>query len=450
MGKSSRIGSYIAGVPLAYYGYALQKTWSSIDIGDLPQGFILSSGFQEFLGGVLFLALIPLSMLIGHSKRRAFLFPLGVSVQVASALLAFVVGELELASLPVMAVSVILKAVGLVIMGALWIEVYAMLNPLRAVYLLASSAVLTAVALYIFDNDEGARLFVVRLLLPLASAYCYWLSYKDPSRGKEVADATDARLFPYKAVVFVAVCSFSYGSTLSAMGPGLTNYVAAVPAAVVMLVVVFGSRRFGVAIIGYLTTILMVCGYLMTILLPQSFGLGASIVLDMGYGLMGLMVLLIVCTVSYGTKASAIWLFGILASSQFVCYHLGFWFSRLVPAGSQSIDSTIVGIVVVVALVVCCPVLSAEKGLSASWGARRVAAAEKGEDPRLQGLRASYGLTERESEVLSLVARGESVSSIAGEMVVSESTVKSHLHNIYTKFGVHSRSELQRIINGEK
>ena len=197
MGKSSRIGSYIAGVPLAYYGYALQKTWSSIDIGDLPQGFILSSGFQEFLGGVLFLALIPLSMLIGHSKRRAFLFPLGVSVQVASALLAFVVGELELASLPVMAVSVILKAVGLVIMGALWIEVYAMLNPLRAVYLLASSAVLTAVALYIFDNDEGARLFVVRLLLPLASAYCYWLSYKDPSRGKEVADATDARLFPY-------------------------------------------------------------------------------------------------------------------------------------------------------------------------------------------------------------------------------------------------------------
>jgi DNA-binding NarL/FixJ family response regulator len=54
-------------------------------------------------------------------------------------------------------------------------------------------------------------------------------------------------------------------------------------------------------------------------------------------------------------------------------------------------------------------------------------------------------LSERETEVLVLVARGLSNYQIATEMHLAESTVKRHLANIYEKVGVGSRSEATRL-----
>jgi DNA-binding NarL/FixJ family response regulator len=53
---------------------------------------------------------------------------------------------------------------------------------------------------------------------------------------------------------------------------------------------------------------------------------------------------------------------------------------------------------------------------------------------------ARHGLTQRESEVLSLVVTGLSNRGIAGRLVVSDETVKSHLRSIYRKLGVSDRA----------
>ena len=54
------------------------------------------------------------------------------------------------------------------------------------------------------------------------------------------------------------------------------------------------------------------------------------------------------------------------------------------------------------------------------------------------------GLSERETEVLVLVARGLSNDRIAEELNLAPATVKRHLANVYQKVGVRSRSEAVR------
>jgi len=50
-------------------------------------------------------------------------------------------------------------------------------------------------------------------------------------------------------------------------------------------------------------------------------------------------------------------------------------------------------------------------------------------------------LTEREREVMGLIARGRSNRAIAEQLYISEKTVKNHIRNIYEKLAVGSRAE---------
>jgi DNA-binding NarL/FixJ family response regulator len=50
-------------------------------------------------------------------------------------------------------------------------------------------------------------------------------------------------------------------------------------------------------------------------------------------------------------------------------------------------------------------------------------------------------LTERESEVLRLVATGKANKEIAAELMIGEKTVKTHVSNILSKLGVQSRTQ---------
>ena len=54
-------------------------------------------------------------------------------------------------------------------------------------------------------------------------------------------------------------------------------------------------------------------------------------------------------------------------------------------------------------------------------------------------------LTEREREVLALLAEGLSNKAIAARLYLSVRTVEGHLASLYPRLGVHSRTEAMRV-----
>jgi DNA-binding CsgD family transcriptional regulator len=90
--------------------------------------------------------------------------------------------------------------------------------------------------------------------------------------------------------------------------------------------------------------------------------------------------------------------------------------------------------------------LGDQDSAAGEFAVARRALAELGAAPaadqvdRLLGRQRPGGLTEREVEVLRLVAEGRSNHDIARELVLSQKTVERHLSNIFTKLDVPSRT----------
>lgn len=58
------------------------------------------------------------------------------------------------------------------------------------------------------------------------------------------------------------------------------------------------------------------------------------------------------------------------------------------------------------------------------------------------GISQEHGLTPREEEVFSMLARGRNREYIESALQVSRNTVKAHVKHVYTKLGIHSHQEL--------
>jgi DNA-binding CsgD family transcriptional regulator len=67
----------------------------------------------------------------------------------------------------------------------------------------------------------------------------------------------------------------------------------------------------------------------------------------------------------------------------------------------------------------------------------------------LEEERAAPPLTDREREILELVAAGKTNAEIAEAIWIAPGTVRKHLENVYEKLGVHSRTAAVATLNGE-
>ena len=56
-------------------------------------------------------------------------------------------------------------------------------------------------------------------------------------------------------------------------------------------------------------------------------------------------------------------------------------------------------------------------------------------------------LSPRETEILGYLGRGLGIVFVANTLVISESTVRTHVKSIYRKLGVSSREELLKLVD---
>ncbi|MDR1014334.1 MAG: helix-turn-helix transcriptional regulator [Coriobacteriales bacterium] len=70
-------------------------------------------------------------------------------------------------------------------------------------------------------------------------------------------------------------------------------------------------------------------------------------------------------------------------------------------------------------------------------------------ESRCEELSTQGALSRRESEIMLYIGRGYSPAYIAKKLFLSDSTVRSHVKNIYRKLGVHSRQDLLQLIDDD-
>lgn len=67
-------------------------------------------------------------------------------------------------------------------------------------------------------------------------------------------------------------------------------------------------------------------------------------------------------------------------------------------------------------------------------------------ETRCAQIAAEHGLTPRETEVFTLLARGRDVGFICAELYISRNTANAHRRAIYAKLGIHSQQELLDVV----
>lgn len=155
-------------------------------------------------------------------------------------------------------------------------------------------------------------------------------------------------------------------------------------------------------------------------------------------------------------QAASLLAYSLMAGTVYLVSMLGAWFGHAVGAalsGSVALSALTFGSLYVMAIVAVA--VSRLQGSRRGDAAPVADSAAKPEGPadlveaRCASVSGRYGLTERESQVLSYLAHGRDVPAIAERMCVSRETVKAHLKSIHRKLGVHSRQELLDLLESE-
>ncbi len=349
----------------------------------------------------------------------------------------------------------LLGGAGIAMLILLWSELYGKLAPVRICLYYSASLVVGAAIIWVYRGFMLPWLPVMTCLLPVISLLMLKSCYTQlQPQGSPVAASTSFT-FPVKPIAVVAVYSFAFGlqETLAYTdwGPHSSPGMVACAVAVVLAITLLPRNMAFESL--YSTWLPLVSAvFLVLPALGTLDGALAGFCSNLGYTASEIYVMTMVGSLCYHYNVSAIWMFGIERGVRAVAMMAG----RLIDAGATSAGISVTALVVL-AVLVATFIVATERRVSSPWGVQvrssesskeaQAAARQAALVKRCSELAGLYELSQREEEVLLLLAQGQSAGEIARELLVANGTVKAHVGHIYQKLGIHSREELLGLTN---
>jgi DNA-binding CsgD family transcriptional regulator len=353
----------------------------------------------------------------------------------------------------------------------LWIKRCCELKPQHSQVVFPAAYLLVAIVYFVFLAVEPWLLTMLLCLFPLISAMFLWghvyrlqVSEQDESHPHETdVDSPPAWTFPVHPVLLMIIYRFVFFFSLALTdGPSLFGHFGMLLIAVIALcATLLFFNRFSPSLLYRLALPLLVAG-----LLTQSWlntGAPISTLLsnasNIGFDLFILMTLSSIC---YRYQISALWMFGVVEAfaslATLAGWIFGDLFTAMNPVGSQGANITVA--LIVIALIALSILFFDDRIVSKAFGSEPIGKEvnrQFGEMStvmtyyeefvwRCGCLARRYGLTHREEEVLEMLASGFDIVRIEQDLFIANSTVKTHIRHIYEKTGVHTRSELRKLV----
>ncbi len=347
-------------------------------------------------------------------------------------------------------------AFGLTIL--LWVEACACLSPTNLALAYSASLVFEQFIIFMVTHYETGFALCVAAFFPLVSAACHSHAIARLA-PEELPRPTSLRFgFPWKIVCLLCLFSFVQGMVATySSAHGAAAYLGIlVPACVVGASCLLAHGRFDFHAVyqGFLP--------LMAACIVASIPLQAA-----GWeGLAGffsiaanrtvvILMFVVLCGMVRTYRLSAIVLFGVERPCMLAASLAG---RALGNAGglTQASSAQVLAFTLLAAalMAVFLYLFYSERYLSSTWGATfkegQAAGCEELTAVRALDLARTYGLSERETDVLLAVVRGCTIKQMEDELQIANGTVKAHLQHVYRKVGVHGKRELCELVGAQE
>lgn len=451
-------------VPFCFFGMGIFRVWTETLWSNNSVAFPSQSYVFTGYAALDLLMCAVLLVVVLASKRLAPLYGkrwpqvvAAVGMSLAS-VLTFASQSAPDLAFPLGVAAVALGALGVAFIILLWSEFFGCLNPLRVGLCLSGGMVVGAAILWLFKGLAFDWLAVCTTLVPLASIGCLRRAYTFLQPDERPHSAWGSFSLPWKPVAVVALYSFAYGFCSAVFDSVLSIHsgFGVVFAGVFVYAGICIKRDgFKFSIVYLLALPLILASFLpWGDLVPGGAALSSFCGLG-SYSLCLIVIMVILSNLVYRYGANALWLFGIERIVRALSVRAGIEVDAAAGVFSSGSFNIALSVLCGIAVVVATALLLSEKELYSDWGMvlKQVseedldAYAERDRlDQKCAALAQAFDLTEREREVLRLLARKKKPRVISDELFVASSTVKTHTRHIYRKLGVHSKQELFELL----
>ena len=442
-------------IPLVFMGFGIHRAWFELAFtmprvaqGGVP--VIAQNWLDLTMIATLFACAALSHRCVPLHRRRAIM--VGAPLLLIVATMAAYVGVFVPSALWGMRlVGSVTGGVGIGLMMLLWCERYAQLEPGRLILYYACMMVVGAAVIWLCRGFVLAWQPWVVSLLPLVSLAMLVNSYRDAPAADAHANGVDARFtFPWKPLVVVALYSFAFSLQYTADGiPGLYSSPGTIASALVVvgaLLLTQGRVEFETI---YSVWLPFMSAFFLLIpvsnALPQAWADGFNC---LGYGANEIFIATMIGSIAYRYGVNAVWLYGIELGARFLVLMVG----RMVRPVLMGVGIG-TGLPATVAVVIATVCMLSEIKLDSSWGigprdrgaGECEELAEYGRNDvgvRCAELARAHALTQREGEVLLLLAQRKTTAEIEEALFIANGTAKAHISHVYQKIGVHTREEL--------